>query len=112
MDLNLERVRANVQAATTEDLLDRATVYREGMEPAALDLIEQELFRRGLTARDLTLYEEQRQGKLLVDRQGVALRCARCERPATWAGWRWHRLWGRVPLFPRWTRLCDVHRQA
>ena len=50
METNLDRVRANVQAASTEDLLDRATVYREGMEPEALDLIEAELRRRGVTA--------------------------------------------------------------
>ena len=33
MRFDVERVRQNVQQATTEDLLDRLTVYREGMEP-------------------------------------------------------------------------------
>ena len=32
MELNLERVRRNVEQASTEDLLDRATVYRAAME--------------------------------------------------------------------------------
>src|SRR5689334_10919039 len=37
LELDLERVRASVGESATEDLLDDATVYREGMEPAALD---------------------------------------------------------------------------
>ena len=39
MELDLERVRANAQQASTEDLLDRATVFRDGMEPEALEII-------------------------------------------------------------------------
>jgi hypothetical protein len=31
MNLNLDKVRENVRRADTEDLLDRATVYRQGM---------------------------------------------------------------------------------
>ena len=37
LGLNLDRVQANVRKADLEDLLDRATVYRNGMEPAALE---------------------------------------------------------------------------
>ena len=47
--LDLDRVRANVGKAATADLLERVTVYRDGMEPAALDLIETELRRRGVS---------------------------------------------------------------
>ena len=36
LGLDLERVQANVRKADMEDLLDRATVYRNGMEPDAL----------------------------------------------------------------------------
>src|SRR5579884_673719 len=50
LEFDRERVRANVQEATTEDLLDRATLYADGMESEALDLIEAELRRRGVTA--------------------------------------------------------------
>ena len=42
MRLDLDRVRANVRAAGTEDLMDRSTVWRDGMEPEALDIIEED----------------------------------------------------------------------
>ena len=38
-----ERVRKNAREATTEDLLNRVTVYRGDMEPEALKIIEAEL---------------------------------------------------------------------
>src|SRR3954453_4314818 len=50
--LDLDRVRQNVLRATDEDLLDRATVYRRGMEAAALDIIDAELAERGYLLRD------------------------------------------------------------
>src|SRR5258708_7816623 len=53
MELNLDRVRENVRQADTEDLLDRATVYRDGMEPEAILLIEAELRARGVTEADI-----------------------------------------------------------
>ena len=43
MTIEHERIRDNVHKADTEDLLDRATVYRAGMEPEALEIIEEEL---------------------------------------------------------------------
>ena len=44
--LDLDRVRQNIRQATTEDLLDRMTVYRAGMEEEALELIADELRSR------------------------------------------------------------------
>ena len=88
-----ERIRANVSAASTEDLLDRATVYRPGLEPEALALIEEELRRRGVTAAQQADHAEGRLG-VLSDARGTASRCARCGRPAVWRGWGWHRPWG------------------
>ncbi len=35
LEFDAERVTRNVRDATSEDLLDRITVYRDGMEPAA-----------------------------------------------------------------------------
>ena len=49
MPLELRPVAEYIRRATTEDLLDRVTVYRDDMEPAAVDLMENELWRRGLT---------------------------------------------------------------
>lgn len=109
MELNLEKVRANVERATTEDLLDRATIYRAGMEPEALAIIEDELRRRGLTEADLAAHEEDR-GDSLIAPEGYAWRCYHCERPAVVAIWGWHYLWEFVPVFPRVYRFCNHHR--
>ena len=43
MELDIQAVRENVRPAATDDLLHRPTVYRVGMEPAALTLIPAEL---------------------------------------------------------------------
>jgi hypothetical protein len=106
--LELNRVRANAEAATKEDLLDRATVYRDGMEPQALEIIDAELRRRGLGAADVAAHAEQR-GPVVNDAAGLVRECYRCRRPAVGLGWAWHRLWGRLPLFPRRVAFCERH---
>jgi len=110
MELNVERVKKNVAASTTEDLLDRATVFRNGMEPAALMIIDAELQRRGVTPDEIhTHWETKRADVLMVG--DVARRRSFCDRPAVVRGWGWHWFWGRVPLFPRLFLYCDIHRR-
>jgi hypothetical protein len=109
MEMNLDRVRADVQAASTEDLLDRATVYRVGMEAEALAIIDEELRQRGVTAGELFDHAQQRHSRAIPGRDGFAMRCCRCKRPAVVQGWRWYRLWWVLPLFPRWVGLCEEH---
>jgi hypothetical protein len=105
-----ERVKQNAAAATTEDLLDRVTVYRHEMEPVALDIVEAELWRRGIRQVDVDRHEEERrQAGVLARPDGGVRRCAWCDRPASVRVWGWHRLWGKVPLFPRLFDLCPVH---
>src|SRR5271154_2856771 len=65
MQFNAERVRDNVRQADTNDLLDRITVYRAGMEPEAVDIIESELFRRGLDGNAIAAHAEKRSGQPL-----------------------------------------------
>src|SRR5262245_3268826 len=108
MHFDLERIRKNVRAAGTEDLLDRITVYRAGMEPAAIEIIEAELDLRGIGDSELHEHAEHRAGAM--QRGGIARRCSRCERPAVERRWGWHRLWGKLPVFPRLFCYCDVHR--
>ena len=110
MKLDLERVRANVRGATTEDLLDRATVYRSGMELEALEIIDEELRSRGVTLDAFLATESVRGVGLVRGPNGLPRVCAKCGRPATWGGWTWGRLWWVLPLFPRWAALCDEHR--
>ena len=110
MKLDLERVRANVRGATTEDLLDRATLFRSGMEPEALEIIDEELHSRGVTPADRVEHESVRRVGLVRGADGLPCVCAKCGRPATWEGWAWGRLWWVLPLFPRRAALCDEHR--
>lgn len=105
-----ERIRASIRAATTEDLLDRVTIYREGMEPEALDLIEDELRQRGLTRDDIAAHERRRRESVLFDSSGIARKCHRCYRPAVVETWGWHRLWGVLPLFRRRFAWCEEHQ--
>jgi hypothetical protein len=119
MQYDREKVRENARKAETEDLLDRVTVYRAGMEPDALYVIEEELRRRGVTAADLDAHLRRREEAGLCDDGGLPARCSFCERPAVARGWGWHRLqarWlpaalrGRLPVFPRLFRYCAAHR--
>lgn len=110
MHLNREVVRTNVQQAATEDLLDRATIYREGMEAEVLDLIEEELGRRGISTDAVAEHERKRREAVRFDSQGIALKCHRCRRPAVVETWGWHRMWGLVPLFPRRFAWCEEHK--
>jgi hypothetical protein len=105
----LKAVAEYTRKATTEELLDRVTVYRAGMEPVALDLMENELDRRGLTRDEIARHDADRRQTAIILPDGTALRCSRCDRPAVFRGWRWHRLFGRVPVFPRRVALCGVH---
>jgi hypothetical protein len=112
MRLDLERVRADVRQAATEDLLDRATVYRDGMEPEALDVIEAELRQRGVRVADIEAHGEARARVVLWGPDGLPVPCRTCGRPAVVAGQGWARLWWLVPLFPRRVAYCERHRPA
>jgi hypothetical protein len=111
MKLDLERVRANVRQATTEDLLDRATVYRSGMEPEALEIIDAELRARGVAPEGMVAHESLRSVGLVRGPDGLPRVCAKCGRPATWEGCRWGRWIGRLlPLSSLRSAYCDEHR--
>jgi hypothetical protein len=104
-----ERVRDNVRQATTEDLLDRCTVYAEGMEPEALEIIECELRDRGISADAIEVHRQARQ-EAALHAGGEVVRCSLCPRPAVARGWGWRRLFGVVPLFPQPAYFCERHR--
>ena len=109
MDVPLRAVAEYIRRAETEELLDRVTVFRELTEPAAVDLMENELSRRGQTPERIDEHDRRRRASALVSPDGTALRCWRCARPAVVWRWRWHRLFGRLPLFPRRVRECADH---
>src|SRR5215510_2124096 len=102
MEFNLRRVAEFIRKADTEELLDRVTVYREGMEPAALDLMEGELDRRGVTREEIAEHGAARWASAIRLPDGTALRCSFCNRPAVVRSWHWSSaripFVGRVPL--------------
>jgi hypothetical protein len=105
-----ERVRDNVRQTATEDLLDRATIYREGMEAEALNIILEELQQRGVSRETIADHERKRQAESLFDSQGTAVKCHKCYRPAVVETRGWHWLWGVLPLFPRRFVWCAEHK--
>jgi len=110
MTIDHERVRDNVHKADTEDLLDRLTVYRAGMEPEALEIIEEELRSRGVDAAQIEAHEEKRGKEVVWAEPGLAQACSFCHQPAVARGWTWqHIFFGRVPLFPRRASFCAEH---
>jgi hypothetical protein len=109
MKLNLKRVAAFIRKAETEELLDRVTVYRAGMEEAALDLMEGELDRRGYSREMIDGYRESRLENAILLPDGTALRCNFCNRPAVIRGRGWHKLFKRIPVFPRVFAYCTLH---
>ena len=111
MEFNLERVKENVRASTTEELLDRATVYRAGLEAEALVVILEELRTRGVSADDVVAHEVSRQGSVFDD-TGTAQLCSRCRKPAVVREWGWHWMFDKVPVFPRLFWRCPDHRRT
>jgi hypothetical protein len=110
MQTNPKRIQANVEGATTEDLLDRVTVYRTEMESEALEIIDRELRRRGVSAETVAEHASRRQAEVVRKDYGV-LECCRCHRPAVEEGWDWYYLlFGLVPVFPRRVGWCVEHR--
>ena len=120
LDFDPERVRENVRKATTEDLLDRVTVYRSGMEPEAIEIIEGELQDRRVYRDQIRAHAEQRAREVHFHADGTAVRCSFCYRPAVAEGWGWHWLrltiWGKkrpvLPLMPRFYHYCSEHQPA
>lgn len=108
---DLDAVEANVARADTEDLLDRATVYRNGMEPEALNLIDAELRERGVGEADLLTHQERR-ARTLYAPDGLAVKCGKCPRPAVARRWVWWRYLGLLPVFPRPLVFCEIHLPA
>ena len=111
LGFNLDRVQANVRKAGLEDLLDRATVYRNGMEPAALELIDAELRARGIDTAEIAAHRERR-AATIYGADGLAVKCGKCFRPAVARRWGWHCLWGVLPVFRRRLAFCDEHKPA
>ena len=109
MEWNEAKLQENIRRADTDDLLDRITAYRAGLEPEAIDMIEQELRRRGVSATQIAAQGEQVERECIFHEAGLAKTCSFCRQPAVYEGWGWHKLFGLAPLFPRRLRYCKKH---
>ncbi|HZZ81492.1 MAG TPA: hypothetical protein VFE62_23520 [Gemmataceae bacterium] len=110
MEWNEKKVLANIAQAATDDLLDRITAYRKGMEPEAVEMVEAELQRRGVTSADVETRRQTYERECLFHEDGSAMQCSRCRKPAVGKYLGWQKLWGYVPLFPREFRYCRAHQ--
>jgi hypothetical protein len=108
-DCDLRQVAEYIRRAETEELLDRVTVYRAGMEPAAVDLMEHELDRRGISREAIAEHAAARRRHAILLPDGCAVPCHFCWRPAVSRAWGWYKLWGWIPIFPRLFARCEVH---
>jgi hypothetical protein len=108
--LDPAKVMANARRCPTEDLLDRVTVFREAMEPEALEIFEAELARRGIGPEEIAQHHKALRHRVVRDERGLVRRCHRCGRAAVIEAIGWHRLLGLLPLFRRRYAWCDEHR--
>jgi hypothetical protein len=106
------RTRDNAREADTEDLLDRITVFRSGMQAAALAIIEAELRARGISRQEIEEHAQRWKGRVIEDADGLAVQCLLCRRPAVAEVRGWYRWLGVIPLFPRRQYYCDQHAPA
>ena len=104
-------VKKNVCQSTTEDLLDRITAFRAGMEPDAIPIIEAELERRGIDRDAVRCHEAEHCNDLVLRPEGFAYRCSFCRKPAVIRRWGWHRLWNLLPILPTVLSYCSVHAE-
>ena len=82
MDWNEQLLLENIHQSHTEDLLERVTAFRAGMEPTAIKMIERELQWRGVTAVQIHDYAEACRRECVFDENGIAKMCSSCRRPA------------------------------
>ena len=108
LPFDLDQVRKNVEEAEISDLLERATVFRAGMEPEALELIETELRRRGISFKEQAEFEAAQENTVLRDEAGLPLSCHKCSQLAVESHWVWH--WaGIIPIFRTRRSFCATH---
>lgn len=109
MEWNEQKLLVNIRQADTDDLLDRITAYRAGMEQDAIGLIEGELQKRGVTAEQIAAHAEACKRECVLNNDGTAKSCSLCRKPAVAKGMGWHKLFWLIPVFPRTLWLCKDH---
>jgi hypothetical protein len=111
--MDVDRIREDARRTSTENLLDRVTIYRGEMEPAAIDVLRSELEARGVSSAAIEAHAVLREkAGLSRHPDGTVVRCSFCPRPAIAHRRQWYRLWGWfLPLFPKVVHLCKEHEE-
>src|SRR5687767_13412402 len=107
LEFDANRVLANVRKASNDDLIDRITAYRAGMEDEAIAIIEAELRARGVPGEEIAARAEWCERETIRLADGTAAKCSFCRRPAVAEGWAWHRMFKVIPVFPRRFYWCE-----
>lgn len=109
MEIDLRRVAEWMRSASTEELLDRVTVFREDVEPAAFDLFRGELDRRGVPEWAIAEHELVRRERIIQRADGSVVKCWKCPRPAVARARRWWRILRVIPVLPLRMPVCEEH---
>ncbi|MBI1829835.1 MAG: hypothetical protein HYR84_00125 [Planctomycetes bacterium] len=112
IEIDEERLLVNIRQPDTDDLLDRVTAFRKGMEPVAIALTEKELHRREVTAAQIAAHREACERDCLFHEDGVAKKCSYCRKPAVRQAIGWQKLWRLIPLFPCEMFYCYEHAKT
>src|SRR5262249_26993810 len=96
------------QMSSTEELLDRVTVFRSGMEPEAVEIIKAELGSRGVSRDKIAEFEQIRRKDGLVGGD-LPRTCSYCDRPATVQAWGFAHGRTLLPIAPWRFNYCEEH---
>ena len=107
--IDRQRLLVNIRQATTEDLLNRITVYREEMELGALAIIDRELHDRGVTPEQIEAHGQRMEREVIRLADGLPAKCSFCSQPAVAQGRGWLKLLRVIPIFPRRAYYCREH---
>jgi hypothetical protein len=109
MRFDPQKVLDKARRADTEDLLDRVTLFREDLEPEAVEILEAELAGRGVTPEDIHQHLRTWKHRVLRRPDGSIPLCSFCSRAAVETELDWHRIFGLVPVFKRTFHYCQRH---
>ena len=110
MQLDLEKVRIYAKKADNRALLDRVTVFQQGMEPAAIEIIRIELLQRGISPADISQHESIYKDLVIRGPEGMPRLCKKCALPAITLEWGWLKSFGCIPLLPGLSLYCEEHK--
>jgi hypothetical protein len=109
MEISPAKLLAHVGQMEQAELLDRVTVFRDALEPDAVEVMEAELARRGIGPEEIHQHYRQIKHRVLRDAHGIPAQCSWCERAAVEMREDFHKLWRLIPVAKRIWYYCERH---